>query len=142
MNYYEERKREIMKKYLGKFLVLGMMCMLFSVTAFAAKKEFSFSVIPKGGNGYTATNAKSDNEGYAYVTVESANLISGDLVRYVVTNTERTKEVTSAVTFSGTNKPYKQTLKYYSGYAKKGKSYRLKIRTYNYSLQISGRWNS
>lgn len=131
-----------MKKRITKILVLGMMCMMFAATAFAAKKDFSFSLIPAGGEKFTEPNAKSDNEGYAYVTVDSANLISGDLVQYVVYNKAKTDPVSASIAFSGTNKPYKQTLKYKSGYAKKGKEYRLKIHTYNYSLKISGKWNS
>ncbi len=116
--------------------------MMFATTAFAAKKEFNFTLIPVGGEKFTKENAKSDNEGYAYVTVDNANLISEDLVEYVVYNKAKTNPVSAGMTCYGTFKPYKQTLKYKSGYAKKGKEYRLKIHTYNYSLKISGKWNS
>ena len=131
-----------MKKRITKILAMGTMCMMFATTAFAAKKEFNFSLISPGGEKFTTENAKSDNEGYAYVTVNNANLISGDLVEYVVYNKAKTAPVSASVAYRGTNKPYKQTLKYKSGYAKKGKEYRLKIHTYNYSLQIAGKWNS
>lgn len=132
----------MVKEKLKKVAVLGAMCMLFSTTAYAANKDVDFDYIAKGEDGYTANNAKDDNEEYAYVTVTSENLISGDKVKYVVSNSEKTKEVSAAVICYGTQKPYKQTLKYKSGYAQKGKKYRLKIHTYNYSLMIHGRWNS
>lgn len=131
-----------MKRRISKILTLAVMCMLFATTAMAAKKDFSFSLISKGGNAYTAKNAKSDSEAYAYVTVDSANLISGDKVLYIVSNSAKTADVSAGATYLGINKPYKQTLKYKSGYAVKGKEYRLRIHTYNYSLQISGKWNS
>ncbi len=131
-----------MKKRITKILALGTMCMMFATTAFAAKKDFYFSLIPVGGEKHSEPNAKSDNEGYAYVTVESANLISGDLVEYSVTNKAKTAVVSQSLPIPGTIKPYKQTLKYKSGYAKKGKEYCLKVKSYNYSLQIRGKWNS
>lgn len=132
----------MVKEKLKKLAVIGTMCMLFSTTAFAAKKDVDFDYIAKGSDGYTANNAKDDNEGYAYVTVTSGNLVSGDKVKYVVSNSGKTKEVSDSVTYNGTAKPYKQTLKYKSGYAQKGKKYRLKVHTYNYSLKIHGKWNS
>ncbi|MDE6232048.1 MAG: hypothetical protein K2M60_01690 [Lachnospiraceae bacterium] len=131
-----------MKKSIKRIGAVACMCMLFSTTAFADKKPIDFDYIAKGGSGYTATNPKSDNEGYAYVTVTSSNQIEGDKVEYVVTSEDKNTEVTDGATFYGTSKPDKQKLKYKSGYAKTGKKYRLKITTYNYSLEVHGRWNS
>ena len=134
--------KKTLREKAKKIVAVGFICMLFSTTAFAAKKDVDFDYIAKGADGYTANNPKDDSEGYAYVTVTGGNLISGDKVRYVVSNSGKTKEVSTAATYTGTAKPYKQTLKYNSGYAKKGAKYRLKIHTYNYSLKISGKWNS
>lgn len=131
-----------MIKKFKAIILAGFMCILFTTTAFAAKKNFAFSCIPKGGDGYTSSNPKSDSENYAYFTVTDANLIDKDKVKYVVTNSAHTKEVSDAITYIGKSKPYRQTLKYNSGYAKQGAKYCLKIRSYNYSLRISGRWNS
>lgn len=131
-----------LKDRVKKITAVTFMCMLFSTTAFAARKDFTFE-IPKGGAGFTAVNPKNDNEIYAYVTINSANLNSKDKIRYVVSSSDMTKEVTASSTYHGNLKPYKQTLKYKnSSYAKKGKKYRLKIQTYNYSRRISGVWNS
>lgn len=134
--------KKTLKERVKKITAVTFMCMLFSTTAFAARHEFTFE-IPKGGVGFTAVNPKNDNEIYAYVTINSANLNSKDKIRYVVTSSDMTKEVTSSLTCNGNIKPYKQTLKYKSSsYAKKGKKYRLKIQTFNYSRRFSGVWNS
>lgn len=91
---------------------------------------------------YSGENPKSDNEGYAYVTVEKANVKNDSAVEYAVSNTGRTADVSTVFEFDGKIKPYKDRLKYKSGYAKKGKKYRLRIKSLNHNLQISGRWNS
>lgn len=134
--------KKTLKERVKKITAVTFMCMLFSTTAFAARHEFTFE-IPKGGVGFTAANPKNDNEIYAYVTITKANLNSKDKIKYVVSNTDMTKEVTPSLICNGNIKPYKQTLKYSnSSYAKKGKKYRLKIQTYNYSRKLSGVWNS
>ncbi|MDO5517730.1 MAG: hypothetical protein Q4F66_09240 [Clostridium sp.] len=130
-----------MKKIIKKLVVGTTLCMMLSTTAFAAKKEFNFS-LSKGNSGYTATNAKSDNEGYAYVTVTDSNLISSDKVSYVVTSSDKATNVTAGLTRNGAEPLYKQSFRYKSGYAKKGAAYRLHIKTINNSLRIEGRWNS
>lgn len=116
--------------------------MMTSVTAFAAKKEFNFNVVVERISKYSAENPKSDNEGYAYVTVEKANLKNDSAVEYAVSNIDRTADVSTVYEFDGKIKPYKDRLKYKNGYARKGKKYRLRIKSLNHNLQISGRWNS
>ncbi|MDE7432507.1 MAG: hypothetical protein K2N34_11430 [Lachnospiraceae bacterium] len=134
--------KKSLKQKVKKITAVTFMCMLFSTTAFASKHSFKFE-LPKGGTGITASNPKNDNDIYAYVTVDSANLGSQDSVRYVVTNSDQTKEVTKPFPTSGTKKPNRSRLKYNnSSYAKKGKKYCLKITTYNYSRKFSGKWNS
>lgn len=134
--------KKTLKERVKKITAVTFMCMLFSTTAFAARHEFTFE-IPKGGVGFTAANPKNDNEIYAYVSIKNANLSSKDVVRYVVSNTDMTKEVTCAFTFKGKKVPDQQTFKYNkSSYAKRGKKYRLKIQPYNYTRRFSGVWNS
>lgn len=134
--------KKTLKDRVKKITAVTFMCMLFSTTAFAARQEFTFE-IPKGGVGFTAANPKSDDEIYAYVTITSAKLNSKDKIKYVVSDKNMTKEVTTSHTFGGNDAPNKQKFKYKSSsYAKQGKKYRLKIQTYNYSRRISGVWNS
>ena len=127
MGWVEEKKKEDMfNKHCKKVALIMALSMMTSVTAFAAKKE----------------NPKSDNEGYAYVTVEKANLKNDSAVEYAVSNIDRTADVSTVYEFDGKIKPYKDRLKYKNGYARKGKKYRLRIKSLNHNLQISGRWNS
>lgn len=116
--------------------------MMTSVTAFAEKKNFNFNVVVERTSKYSGENPKSDNEGYAYVTVEKANLKNDSAVEYVVSNIDRTADVSTVYEFDGKIKPYKDRLKYKNGNARKGKKYRLRIKSLNHNLQISGRWNS
>ena len=95
-----------MIKKFKAIILAGFMCILFTTTAFAAKKNFAFSCIPKGGDGYTSSNPKSDSENYAYFTVTDANLIDKDKVRYVVTNSAHTKEVSDAITVAPQRKEF------------------------------------
>ena len=130
-----------MKKTMTMLLTAAMILSM-SVTAFAAKKEFNFNVVVERISKYSAENPKSDNEGYAYVTVEKANLKNDSAVEYAVSNIDRTADVSTVYEFDGKIKPYKDRLKYKNGYARKGKKYRLRIKSLNHNLQISGRWNS
>lgn len=143
MGWVEEKeKKDMFNKHCKKVALIMALSMMTSISAFAAKKEFNFEMIPEGKSAYTAANSKSDNEEYAYVTVEKANLIKGDKVEYAVSNNAETADVSHRATYTGTLKPYKQTLKYKSGYGKKDTKYKLRIKTYNYNLKVSGRWNS
>lgn len=71
-----------------------------------------------------------------------ANLKNDSAVEYAVSNIDRTADVSTVYEFDGKIKPYKDRLKYKNGYARKGKKYRLRIKSLNHNLQISGRWNS
>ena len=95
-----------MIKKFKAIILAGFICILFTTTAFAAKKNFAFSCIPKGGDGYTSSNPKSDSENYAYFTVTDANLIDKDKVKYVVTNSAHTKEVSDAITVAPQRKEF------------------------------------
>ena len=143
MGWAEEKEKEDMfNKHCKKVALIMALSMMTSISAFAAKKEFNFKIIPKGQSAYTKANLKSDNEKYAYVTVEKADLISNDKVEYAVSNNSETADVSARATYHGKLKPYKQTLKYNSGQGIAKVNYKLRIKTYNYSVQVSGRWNS
>ena len=75
-------------------------------------------------------------------SVEKANLKNDSAVEYAVSNIDRTADVSTVYEFDGKIKPYKDRLKYKNGNARKGKKYRLRIKSLNHNLQISGRWNS
>lgn len=130
-----------MKKYASGILILATLCMLFTITAFAEKKEFSCT-INKGNTYYTDVNKKSDSEKYAYVTVTDSDLITGDQVRYVISNKTCDGEVSQAITYSGAYNLYKQTLKYDATSGNKDVLYRLKIKTFNYNIKLTGKWDS
>lgn len=143
MGWAEEKEKEDMfNKHCKKVALIMALSMMTSVTAFAEKKIFNFNVVVERTSKYSGENPKSDNEGYAYVTVEKANVKNDSAVEYAVSNTGRTADVSTVFEFDGKIKPYKDRLKYKSGYAKKGKKYRLRIKSLNHNLQISGRWNS
>lgn len=131
-----------MNTFLKKIILFGMLCMMFTTTVLAEKKEFYFKCINRDTDGYTKNNPKSDYEKYAYVTVTEANLSTSDKVYYVVTNSDKDKEVTRGITYCGTSKPNAQRLAYYKGYGTKNIYYRLKLHTYHYWLTAKGRWNS
>lgn len=88
------------------------------------------------------TNPKSDNEAYAYVTTKGTTMVSGDKIRYAVSNSAKTKEVSDHKTIEGATILNRQKIKYLSGYNVKGRKYRLKVKSYNYSTHVKGRWNS
>ena len=93
MGWVEEKEKEDMfNKHCKKVALIMALSMMTSVTAFAAKKEFNFNVVVERISKYSAENPKSDNEGYAYVTVEKANLKNDSAVEYAVSNIDRTAE--------------------------------------------------
>ena len=71
MGWVEEKEKEDMfNKHCKKVALIMALSMMTSVTAFAAKKEFNFNVVVERISKYSAENPKSDNEGYAYVSVD------------------------------------------------------------------------
>lgn len=74
-----------MKKIVKKVIALGTMAIVIgsvaTTTAFAANKNYSFSVTTSQNDGkaFSAGNAKDDNEQRAYVYTTSGNIISNDL---------------------------------------------------------------
>ena len=143
MGWAEEKEKEDMfNKHCKKVALIMALSMMTSVTAFAEKKIFNFNVVVERTSKYSGENPKSDNEGYAYVTVEKANVKNDSAVEYAVSNNSETADVSARATYHGKLKPYKQTLKYNSGQGIAKVNYKLRIKTYNYSVQVSGRWNS
>lgn len=134
-------EKSMNKKLKSALVIMSAALLLSSSMVMGAKKEFSFS-ITKGGTVYSVSNPKSDSERYAYVTVNTANLIPDDQVRYSVALPTSSTEVSVFMEFYGNTKPYKQTLKYLPGHGEASKSYRLRVKSYKYSVSMSGVWNS
>lgn len=94
-----------MTKSIKKLMATGMAVMAIasvaiSVTAFAANKPFSFSVITSQneGKGYSAGNPKDDNEQTAYVYTTSGNIVSTDqfyMAVYKYPSNDASNKVTS-----------------------------------------------
>ena len=73
MGWVEEKeKKDMFNKHCKKVALIMALSMMTSVTAFAEKKNFKFDVVVERISKYSEENPKSDNEGYAYVTVEKS----------------------------------------------------------------------
>lgn len=72
------------RKLLFIILAVTILMSALSMSAFAQKQYFSFSVTPGGDVEYSAANPKDDDEQRAYIRTTSNNLIDDDMYWYLV----------------------------------------------------------
>lgn len=115
----------------------------FAISAFAATGPFSFSLDPNVNYGvaYSSNQSKDDNEGIAYVTPTSGNLISGDILYFAVA-TPGSNHTRISGYAGGSNVQYNVTYHpaYDSGENIAGRTACLMGDTDRYIVSVSGRW--
>ncbi len=131
------------KKILSTAIAMGLGVIVAAPIVSAQKLELDFTAKTNENNpGFSAPNPKNDNEDHAYVTTTNTKLKSTDRLRYSVYSSDKNKEVAKALTLKGSTILNRQKICYLSGYAKKGRRYRLGVVSYKRNVQIRGRWNS
>lgn len=117
-----------------------------TVTSYAAKKNYSFSVSTStnnnSGSAFSAGNYKDDSEQKAYIVTKSGNIISSDLFYMAVYKTpiySDSYRVTYWKKITKNNATYTIDYKNYRG--KKSKNY-LCADTDRYSVSAEGYWYS
>lgn len=139
-------KKRTVKKVIALTMMLTTLTSMATVTSYAAKKNYSFSVSAQtgtnNGSAFSAGNYKDDSEQKAYIVTKSGNIYSGDLFYMAVYKTpiySDSYKVTYWKRITKNNATYTIDYKNYRG--KNSKNY-LCADTDRYSVSVEGYWYS
>jgi hypothetical protein len=115
-----------------------------SPSAFAANKNFSFSVNPSvnGGVAFSAPNPKDDNEQNAYIYTQRHNIYSDGVFWYAVRGSANLNSTNYSGYIRVTPDNASRIVKGYNTYAGKGTSLYLQADTDKYNVYAEGYWYS
>lgn len=132
------------KKLITFAFIFASALTILTPSAFAAKKNFSFSVTPSTNNGtaYSAPNPKDDNEQNAYIYTTNHNIISSDKFFYRVKRSASTSSTSYTGYIRVTPNNASKIVNSYHTHAGKGTSLVLQADTDLYSVHAEGYWYS
>lgn len=136
--------KKTFKKIAASVMAAATLVSMATVTAFAANKDYSFSVTTSQNSGaaFSAGNKKDDNEQTAYVYTTSGNIVNNDIFYmavYSYPKYDSTYRATSWKRITSNNGRY---LIDYTTYRKQGSTNYLCGDTDKYTVSVEGNWYS